>query len=79
MILVRNLRLDIGRDVSELRKKAAKQLGVPECAIKSFELVKRSLDARKKNDIHWLCSAAVTLSDEKRLLSRNKSRNIAEY
>ena len=79
MILVRNLRLDIGHDVSELRKKAAKQLGVPERAIKSFELVKRSLDARKKNDIHWLCSAAVTLSDEKRLLSRNKSRNIAEY
>ena len=41
MILVRNLRLDIGHDVSELRKKAAKQLGVPERAIKSFELVKR--------------------------------------
>ncbi len=79
MILVRNLRLDIGQDVSGLRRKAAKRLGVPERTIKSLEIIKRSLDARKKNDIHWLYSAAVTVPDEKRLLSRNRSHDIAGY
>ena len=79
MILVRNLRLDIGYSEAELRRKTAKRLGVPERTVKELELVKRSLDARKKNDIHWLCSVAVTLPDEKRVLSKNKSSNLASY
>lgn len=79
MIIVRNLRLDIGQSEDRLKNKAARELHVPPFAIKSLKIVKRSLDARKKNDIHRLYSVAVTLDNEKRVLSGNKSRNIAEY
>ncbi len=79
MIIVRNLRLDTERDERKLRTKAARELRVPPFAIKSLKIIKRSLDARKKNDIHWLYSVAVTLDNEKKLLANNKSKNVAEY
>ena len=61
MILLRSLRLEEGEPLDALRKKAAKKLGVPETEIVSLRPVKVSLDARKKNDIHYSCSAAVSL------------------
>ena len=61
MILLRNLRLEPGEPLEALRQKAAKKLRVPEGEIADCRPVKRSLDARKKNDIHYTCSAAVTL------------------
>ena len=61
MILVRNLRLEPGEPLEALRQKAAKKLRVAESEITDCVPVKRSLDARKKNDIHYTCSAAVTL------------------
>ncbi len=79
MILVRNLRLDIGQNEKKLKVKAARELRVPAWAIKSFEITKRSLDARKKNDIHWLYSVAVSVDNEDKLLAENKSKNLASY
>ena len=61
MILLRSLRLEEGEALSALRKKAAKKLQVPESDILELRPVKVSLDARKKNDIHYSCSVALTL------------------
>ncbi len=61
MILLRNLRLEIGESLEALPEKAAKKLRVPAGDILDCVPVKRSLDARKKNDIHYTCSAALTL------------------
>ena len=71
MILVRNLRLEAGEELSALRKKCAKKLRLQESEILDLRLVKRSLDARKKNDIHYVCSAALTLrhGEERTLLN----------
>ena len=79
MILVRNLRLDIGQNEDKLKAKAARELRVPAWAIKSFKITKRSPDSRKKNDIHWLYSVALETDNEAKLLAKNKSKNIAEY
>ena len=61
MILLRNLRFEPGEELEKLRTKAAKKLRVPERDITDIRPVKRSLDARMKNDIHYTCSAAVSL------------------
>ena len=53
MILIRNLTLLPEEDLSFLREKAAKKLRVPESEILSLMLIKRSLDARKKENIHY--------------------------
>ena len=79
MILVRNLRLDIGRSEDELRAKAAREMHVSEREIRSFKITKRSLDARKKNDIHWLYSVAVSADNEGRILAKSRSKNLALY
>ena len=78
MILIRSLRLEAGEDVSVLRGKAAKALGCKSGEIRQWKLVKRSLDARKKNDIHYVCAVAVSLPEERRFLRRPR-KDIAEY
>ena len=79
MILVRNLRLDIGQSEDELRAKAAREMHVPLRAIKSLEITKRSLDARKKNDIHWLYSVVVRADREDKILAKSRSKSLALY
>lgn len=78
MILIRSLRLEAGEDVSALRGKAAKALGCKSGEIRQWKLVKRSLDARKKNDIHYVCAVAVSLPEERRFLRRPR-KDITEY
>ncbi|MCR5576138.1 MAG: hypothetical protein K6F56_03930 [Oscillospiraceae bacterium] len=70
MILLRSLRLEEGEALSALKKKAAKKLGLPEADILELRPVKVSLDARKKNDIHYTCAVALTLrrGEERALL-----------
>lgn len=79
MILVRSLRLEPGESEDKLRKKAARELRIHENEISELTITKKSLDARKKNDIHWLYSAAVKTRDEEKILARSKSKNVCRY
>lgn len=78
MILVRNLRLAPGEDFSSLRGRAAKKLGIRPDEITEEKLIRRSLDARKKDDIHYVCSLAVSLrGGEEKILARAKSADVS--
>ena len=79
MILVRNLRLEPGESLEKLRTKAAKKLRVPEGEIADIRPVKRSLDARKKNDIHYTCSAAVSLKCGEERALKAAGKDAAPY
>ena len=70
MIEVRNLRLAVGEKESRLRVKAAKALKLRPEQITELKILKKSLDARKKSDIHWRCSVAVSVQNEEAVLSR---------
>lgn len=78
MILIRSLRLEVGEEFSALKGKAARALGCKAGEIRELKLVKRSLDARKKNDIHYVCAVAVAVPDEGRWLRRPR-KDIAPY
>lgn len=78
MILIRSLRLEVGEEFSALKGKAARALGCKAGEIRELKLVKRSLDARKKNDIHYVCAVAVAVAEEGRYLRRPR-KDIAEY
>ncbi len=58
-IRIDNIKLNIGESEDKLIKIAAKKLGRP---LKSFSIIKKSLDARDKNNIYWVYS--VVASDE---------------
>lgn len=60
---VANLRLRPGEPDSALARAAAKTIGVGSAEIRSFTVIKRSLDARTKGRAVWLVSAEVELDD----------------
>ena len=71
MILVRDLRWNIGEKEQKLTALAARALGVDRREISALKIVKKSLDARKKPDVFWRCSVAVEVRDETRVLAKN--------
>ena len=62
MIRLDNLSLLPGQSLDQLKYKAAKALGVSPDAITGHTLLRQSVDARKKGDVHWVCSVAVELA-----------------
>ena len=77
MIAVSGLKLRPGEPEQRLPGLAAKALRVPERAILDWKITKKSLDARKKSDIHYIYTVAVTLSgDENAAAARCKSARI---
>ena len=80
MILVRNLRLAPGEDSGALIKKAAGKLRIPAEDIEKHEIIKRSLDCRRKSDIHYIYSVALGLKKgEGDILRRAKDPDVSRY
>lgn len=79
MISVRNIRLEPDEYEERLLKLAARELGIRPRDVRSLKITKKSLDARKKDDIHWLYSIAVETDNEAELLRRTKSKNVGTY
>ena len=46
-----------------LRRMAAKRLGVKPDALRHVELLRRGIDARKKSDVHFVCTLAAEFAD----------------
>ena len=76
MIRISNLSLPIGKDLSDLRKKAAKRLGIRSDDIRTFMPVRQSIDARKKQDVHYVYTVDVDVPDEAALVRRANDRNV---
>ena len=71
MIRIQNIPLPIGGDLELLRRRAAKALGVRSGAIEDLVLVRQSIDARKKQDVHYVYTVDVSLkSGEEQAVER---------
>ena len=84
MILVRNLRLPAEEEFAlaaeRLPELAARKLRIPREKIAECVLKKRSLDARRKPQISWICSVGVCVrGDEGEILRRCKNADVLEY
>ena len=66
MIKINQLKLNIEHTKESLEAKIAKTLKIPKEKIINYEIVKRSIDARKKNKILYIYSIEVEVADEKR-------------
>ena len=74
MIQIRNLKLPADEPQSALTALAAKKLRLPPEAIGELRILKRSLDARKKDDIRYVYTVGVTVpGGEERAAARAKS------
>ena len=77
MIRINEMKLSLDEDESLLKSKAAKLLKINEKYIKSYTIYKKSVDARKKDNIHFTYSIDVIITlDEKQIAEKCKSSKI---
>ena len=77
MILVHNISLDPLEDAVCLRERAAEKLRISPEQIRGCVLKKRSLDARRKDRIRYVCTVGVTVAgSEEKLLRRCRNRDV---
>ena len=64
MIRVCDLSMPLDYTEKDLREAAAKALNIPLNEIKAFSLARRSIDARKKDQVHFICAVNLSLAGE---------------
>ena len=73
MILLNNLKLPLDTDFSDLKSVIENMLKIKANAV---TLYKKSVDARRKNDVHFCCSVLIDTKNEQALLKKNKNAQI---
>jgi hypothetical protein len=74
MLIISNLKLNLDKDLSELKNKICKKLRVSDKEIKEFHIYKESIDARK--EVIFVYSCLVSLNNEDKYL---KLANVTKY
>ncbi len=77
MLLINNVMLPLKTDFNNLFPPVSSELKLKESDIKKIELYKKSVDARKKDNIKFCCSFLVELNiKEDTVLKRNKNASL---
>ena len=71
MLKITDIAAPIGFDEEKLRELIAKKLGCKASEIKKITLLKRAIDARKKQNIHYTLTAAAEVENEEKYIRRN--------
>ena len=74
MIRINEIKLSLDDDEALLKSKTAKTLKINEKYITNLTIFKKSVDARRKDDVHFTYSVDVTISlDEEQIVAKCKS------
>ena len=76
MIRLRQIKLNIEEQEEQLASKIANKLKITEQDIKSINIIKKSLDARKKDALFYVYEVDIETSLENKILLKNKSQDI---
>lgn len=79
MIKLQNLSLPLDYGPGELKRRAAGALGISPSALRAVRLLRQSVDARKKTDVHYVCAVGVETDRESALVERVRSGNVTLY
>ena len=71
MIQISDLHIPVEGDEDTLRRKIAKLLSIPASELGELRMVKQSVDARKKDQIHLVCTVQTQVPRESAILRRN--------
>lgn len=77
MIRINNISVSLDFDFSQLNEFIMKKYNLNKNTVRTIKLAKKSVDARKKSDVHFLISVYIDSSEEKKLLK--KIKNSVEY
>jgi len=73
MIRAGNISVPLDFDFSRLREFCAEKFGISLGEIKSAVLTKKSVDARKKSDVHFVITIDMDVRGEEKLLRKHKN------
>lgn len=76
MIRITGVSAPLSYDEAWLRKSAAKKLHISEKDIQGLEVFRRSVDARKKDRVHFTMTVDVVMDKEKTVVSRLRDPNV---
>lgn len=76
MIRINQLKLPVDHTEEALWAKTAKTLKVPVKEIKDLQIIKQSIDARKKGEIHFTYSVDVAIPNEETVIHKAKNVNV---
>ena len=70
MIRITELKLPVTHDPGALKKKAASILRIGESAVRTIDIVSRSIDARQKPDLFYVYTLDVDIRGEEQVLRK---------
>lgn len=76
MIRINQIKLPIHHTPEQLEQKIIRALKLPKGQKFSYEIAKRSIDARKKPDLSYVYAVDVKTEQEARLLKKNTDKNV---
>lgn len=76
MIRISQIKVRPEQGLEAVEKKACQMLGIPREHLESFQIIKKSIDARKKPDIFYSYTVLVKVPEEERLVQRKKDGRI---
>ncbi len=76
MLRINNIHLPLGSGEAALRRKVCSILSISPHQLEELQLVKRSIDARKKQELHVVCCVNARVKGEAAVLSRLHSPNV---
>ncbi len=74
MIKISNIRIEVGEELC--LSHIAKKINAEADSILSYKIIKKSVDARKKNDVHYVLTVCAEVANEKKYL---KNKNVEKY
>ena len=77
MIRIGNLPLPVDGDLEQLRKRCARALGVRPGALGELTIVRQSIDARNRGDVHYIYTVEVSMPGEERLVKSAPGRSVS--
>ena len=79
VIRIQNIPLPLDSEPAQLPRKAARLLGIKPEAITEWTIARQSIDARKKANVHYVCTIDITTPNEAALARRAKSPLVSLY
>ena len=79
LIKITNIKIPVDYSESDLRQKAAGELGLPSDSISNLRMARLSVDARKKSEVHYVCSVTLSAENEESLVAAANNRHIELY
>lgn len=78
MLLINQLKVSVNNDTTDLSNAISKKLRIDRTDIIKYEIIRRSIDARKKNDIYFVYNIFVMVKNEANIISK-KFTNVELY